>query len=810
LPESVAWLLHPAKEVIGFFGRGWVLRQLETWCADPAAAAVRLVIAPGGYGKTRLARQLCVRVSGWTAWWVTDGGEAGAIDAIASDLAPDRLLVVVDYADARQPAALAGLLVAAASRKHLRVLLLARTAGPWWTSLSASYPAQAALVDGLVVPNNVIALSARVDDREPELIVTAAVGEFAEHLRYAVPHGFRPRRHDPDTPLLRLHAEALLAVLGGSRSANDRYDVLREVLSHEARYWRGCARRAGLALPAHAPRAEALLRQLVGVAALLGARDRAEIDGIVRRVPLAEAIEPTALSDWGDWLTDLYPTEDTGTDAGSLGTLRPDLLAEHLAVDVLRDCTATQLSVIFSGLSIDQATHALTVLGRATQDHHPAASALINSALVTDLETMAYGVLGIARQFPGTFTPRLTEMLTSADLDLDRLRALAEGVHYPSRELGPLALTLTTRIVNQDTQDSTAIRATWRSWHAVWLAGAGRRAEALATSEEAVRLRRELVAGNRDAYLPNLATSVNNHANRLAELGRRVEALEVSEEAVGFYRELVASNRDAYLPDLATAVNNHALRLAESGRRPEALATSDEAVRSRRELVAGNRDAYLPNLATSVSNHANRLAESGRRVEALATSEEAVDFYRELVASNRDAYLPNLATSVNNHALRLAESSRRPEALEVSEEAVRLRRELVAGNRDAYLPDLARSVNNHAARLAESGRRAEALATSEEAVGFYRELVAGNRDGHLPELATSLWMTASVCLTVEGPMDHALEAAQEAVTYLKDLAGENPDAFTDQLLAAAAVLAKVHGVRGEPEAAARVRAQFAE
>ncbi|HEV8562617.1 MAG TPA: hypothetical protein VGR06_40385, partial [Actinophytocola sp.] len=222
LPASVAWLLHPAKEVIGFFGRGWVLQELQSWCADPDMAVVRLVAAPGGYGKTRLARELCARLPGWASWWVKDGGEADAIAAITTGTAPGRVLMVVDYADARDPAAVAGLLVAAAGRAGARVLLLARGAGPWWTSLSASHPAQATLVDALTVPGNVIALPARVDDRPPDQIVAAAVAEFAAHLRYAVPPGFRSRQHDPDTPVLRLHAEALLAVLGGSRSGDDR------------------------------------------------------------------------------------------------------------------------------------------------------------------------------------------------------------------------------------------------------------------------------------------------------------------------------------------------------------------------------------------------------------------------------------------------------------------------------------------------------------------------------------------------------------------------------------------------------------
>jgi len=50
-------------------------------------------------------------------------------------------------------------------------------------------------------------------------------------------------------------------------------------------------------------------------------------------------------------------------------------------------------------------------------------------------------------------------------------------------------------------------------------------------------MRRELVGLNRDAYLPDLATSVDNLANRLAEAGR-LEALEAAQEAANYYREL--------------------------------------------------------------------------------------------------------------------------------------------------------------------------------------------------------------------------------------------------------------------------------
>ena len=61
---------------------------------------------------------------------------------------------------------------------------------------------------------------------------------------------------------------------------------------------------------------------------------------------------------------------------------------------------------------------------------------------------------------------------------------------------------------------------------------------ALVLDDQLVALNRELVQGNRAAYLPNLAMSVNNLAIRLAEAGRRAEGLAAAQEAADLRREL--------------------------------------------------------------------------------------------------------------------------------------------------------------------------------------------------------------------------------------------------------------------------------
>jgi hypothetical protein len=783
LPESVAWLLHPSKEVIDFFGRGWDLRTLRGWCDDPNDSVVRLVTAPGGYGKTRFARRFAADLDGWTSWSVADCDEAAA--EIDAGEAPPRLLAVVDYAETRDPVGLARLLCAAVKGtavrtgddRRVRVLLLARAAGPWWEDLSASYPRQAALIDGLTVPRNVLPLEARVDDRAPAGIVADAAAQFAAHLGRPEPErvgGDRP----PDTPVLRLHAEALLAVLGGP-SGDSRYDVLDEVIAHEARYWRFQARRAGLVPTVRPEPAEAARDRLVGVAALLGADTGEETLGLVRRVPQLAGIDPDEAAAYAGWLAGLYPADAPGR----LGTLQPDLLAETLAVDTLAACTAEQRTTILAGLGPARAARALTVLSRA-HAHRPGVPGLLDAALAADVRVMAVAVIGVARQFPGLLAPRLAALLPTADLASADLRLLAWLVPYPSRELSGVALALTTRIVTDDRLTDPGERARWLTSHAVRLSDAGHRAEALAASAEAVALLRRRADTAADAG--GLAVALLNYGNHLDEEGRRAEALAVSAEAVALLRRLGVSQA----PALAAALSNHTLRLGVAGCRAEALAAGAEAVTLWRRLAAADRGAHLFGLAIALGNHAAQLGIAGQWDEGVAASAEAVALCREAVAANPDGYLPYLAGALSEHSMRLSDLGRGAEALTASVEAVDLRRRLVGDNREAFLPDLATSLANHANRLAEAGRLGDALAASAEAVALRRRLAAENRDAHLPTLAIAV-NNHAVKLAEAGRGEEALGASEEAVALWRELAAADRDAYLPNLATSLSTLARL-------------------
>ncbi|WP_327581985.1 tetratricopeptide repeat protein [Nonomuraea sp. NBC_00507] len=322
--------------------------------------------------------------------------------------------------------------------------------------------------------------------------------------------------------------------------------------------------------------------------------------------------------------------------------------------------------------------------------------------------------------------------------------------------------------------------------HATRLTDGGHPADALAVSEEAVRLCREM------AQPPDLAIALNNHGNRLADVGRFAEAVSAGAEAVRLRRELAEPDGVTYLAELASALNNQAGHLAGADRPGDVPAISEEVVRCYRELAELDPGTYLPDLATSLSNHANSLAEAGRLLEGVAAGEEAVRLHRGLAGSDRTRHLRDLAMALNDLALRLADTGRIAEALPANEEAVRLHRELAELDLDASLPFLAGSLLNFTVHLAQAGRPDEALPVGEESARLYEALMEVDPDAHVFEYAQSLGAYGSV-LVMAG---HHREAVMPLVAAF-GVGQQLPDA--DQTLYPALINDLTVAYRGDPE-----------
>ncbi|WP_406088319.1 hypothetical protein [Streptomyces virginiae] len=805
---SPAALLEARHQTVPFHGRDDLLGELRAWYALGGFGAW-LLHGPGGQGKTRLAHHLAAQLTAdrWAVLWPKANATTDQLAEVRHAARP--LLVVLDYAETRTEQ-LAALIQAAAEHPGttpLKFLLLARTGGDWWrqaataTRLAEDHLASAPTRLLTPLENDPARRADHYRDAARALATALPlVDGLAGHDWPTAAACLPLPRLDQDAygNALTLHMTALADLLDTTQppatdptgdqqdeaARRGAADVEDRLLRHESRYWRQNAAALGLTPGLSLPTMETAL----AAAHLTGAADHEQADRLWQRLPALADQTRDRRNHVTTWLATLYPPTTT---AQPWGALQPDRLAERhigrtldtdptLADHLLHDADQTQTERLLTVYS-RAAAHPVfqgrldTQLTALCTRHHQLGEQIINAAIRAD--------------HPNPLTTALNTTISDPATPLTDLDTLNGQLPTSSRRLATTAVHLTQTLTDRSRVLAEANPDAYLPDLAASLnnlsnrlSALGRSEEGLAAIEEATGHYRVLAEAEPDAYLPDLAASLNNLALRLGEVGRREEGLAAIEEATGQYRVLAEANSDAYLPDLAMALNNLSNRLGEMGRREEGLAAIEEATGIRRVLAEANSDAYLPDLAMALNNLSLRLGEMGRREEGLAAIEEATGIRRVLAEANPDAYLPDLAMALNNLSLRLGEMGRREEGLAAIEEATGIRRVLAEANPDAYLPDLAMALNNLSLRLGEMGRREEGLAAIEEATGQYRVLAEANPDAYLPDLAMAL-NNLSLRLSEAGRREEGLAAIEEATGQYRVLAEANSDAYLPDLAA---------------------------
>jgi hypothetical protein len=488
-----AALLRPDRAIVQFTGRETELDVLRAWCASEDARSVRTIVGAGGVGKTRLALKVA---SEWESrgdeWRRVDAGQEAQAVAAARGVTSGPVLLVVDYAETRTDLEVM-LRAVLADLGPIRVLLVARSLGEWWERLiEKSVPA----IGQLLTQAEPIRLAEQITKKTSEAdLIAGAVPQFARALRCAAPEQVEFELPAHHVPVLVLHTAALVAALrfrddpAASLRVVVAEGVLDELLEHEARYWRRKAAVAGL------PEDGALLKPVVAVAALLGAKDLAEAAELVVRVPDLSDTSQERRRSWARWLYELYPADSEGR----LGSLQPELLAETHTISQL--AAAPDLAqACLRDLPNEQAEHALTVLARGWA-HQDAARQLIAQALRADLAHLALPAAQVALQTRSALSTLLASALQEAPAPLDALIRIANALPYPSVTLAQAHLTAAWRVwraLPPDTEPAAV--AEWSRKTGVVLSQLGRPADAVPVIEEAIALYRKLAQFHRARY----------------------------------------------------------------------------------------------------------------------------------------------------------------------------------------------------------------------------------------------------------------------------------------------------------------------
>ncbi|MFD6936931.1 trypsin-like peptidase domain-containing protein [Streptomyces goshikiensis] len=536
--RSPAALLRADTEAVAFHGRDTELADLHAWCeSGPPSISVRVMTGPGGQGKTRLARHLTDTL-GWRGW-VTGHLRSDLTDDPTPDGTPPDfttlntalpLLLVVDYAETR-PRLLRRLVThLCRSRHRVRLLLLARSDGEWRTGSLQAIPAVRDLLEEApVIPLAPLIPTSR-PTRDRRDAFHRAAGDLARLLplvptlpahdwqsltaELRPPADLHDHRYDN---VLTLQMTALVDLLQhGPRpvDAAPGTPPERTLLKHEDRFWEASAK-----APAHKLDLDAAtLGAAVAVAALCGAGTRDEAVQVITTLPSLPGHQTAAAA---NWLATLYLADGNRY----WGSLQPDRVAEYHASRVLED-GAIPLAALLAAGSPQQQAQTVTVLARAAIAHYNAGRTTNSDRVLHTLDTA----------------------LDTTPLAYQAIQSTTAALPYPSRVTAPLALKLTATLTQANRQLATSAPAAYEpdlaaslSILGIRLSQAGRGAEALEPTEQAVEIRRRLAAGNPAAYEPDLATSLSNLGIRLSQAGPRTEALTVTEEAAEILRRLAAA-----------------------------------------------------------------------------------------------------------------------------------------------------------------------------------------------------------------------------------------------------------------------------
>lgn len=831
-------LLDTRNVVVGFSGRQQERNALSKWRDDKTAGgrAVRLLWGRGGQGKTRLATQWAADsvAQGWDVLTAEHGVARGPGDPkpVAGSLGR---LLLVDYAERWPGMDLDRLLMAdpVTGGGPVRVLLLARAAGPWWEALQHRLGTSGySTCDDTELGPLAGTVAARQAVFDEAVAQFAAVFDLQDTDGLAVAGSLA----DKDYRLaLAVHMAALVAVdarVADREPPRDPRALSAYLLMREEAHWE-LMRRAG--------RVEIVAKEMgrvVTVATLTRPQPWETAEDLLVRACLDG--EPAQRRRMLDDHAFCYPP---AASEHALEPLLPDRLGEDFLAHQLPGggwggpgdpwCAGLPRRLLASADPLapprsaidgqdlpepdetvpDYRRSAWTMLIETSSrwqgvaegylypllEERPGLISEIGSAALTRLADYARPevLTALETAFPehrqvdldagiAAIAARLTQhRLNATDdpakkaelhLDLTRRWRFA-GLYDRALNEADRAVQIGRRLVltsdNPGAVEGLLAYALMAQGSA--LAQLERRGEALVCAEEAVPIVRKLAQENPAAFEPLLASALIQLTEARLDHERHTMALVSAEEAVDILDRLARENRDEWDESLSLALLYLAMASARLGQSERAKAVGNRAIEITRWLVltSDNPITYEPNLAIMLNNFGGALSDMGQYEEALASAEEAVRIFRKLAQENPAAFEPELLKPLSNLCNWLSKLGRNEEALAYADEAVPIVQKLAQTNRAAAEPGLARVLATRGASLWQLGQREEAKADLEAAVNIWQRLVQENPDAFRPHLAAALLplggLLSDLCLIHE-----ARAAAKEAIEIYRRLAGEYP------------------------------------
>ncbi|MDA1361128.1 trypsin-like peptidase domain-containing protein [Glycomyces luteolus] len=780
---------------------GDVLDALTAWCfataPEPASGcdvALRLVTGPAGAGKTRLAAELCRRVSeedpAWRAGFALDDQEA----PWGSHLPQTPLLVVFDYVE--RSAVTAKVIdflkhlerLGERLRFPVRILLISRAAGGWYDQLSDQ---GGTLLQQRLKAQDSPRIALRRGDFGPQ--------ERAAHFRGAYAR-FTNEIDNPidserfidliegaqyDSPLL-VHIAALLAASGSTLPSPDRgglRDRLLGFLLQRERDRRWAAEPA-LSTTNAGPAESDQALHAVAIMTLTGPTIL-EAAEFLKASELWADQSNAARREAAKALARLYPAED-----GRTAPIEPDLVSEHLVAGI-EDLPAVTASLHKMPLNTDHFARMLHLL-TLTHDHYPDAVESAKQMLVHALTRILGGEaeeLSIAEILDQSLA-RLIEIavgqvdrgeeaevanLLSSALkqvsDLDRIAEVAADVeiladHDDGRlaELGQTLYDIKVRY-HREKGDAADLMAALEGAARGYL-GKDRFVEAFNLLYESInlRLQTELFTDRMWAV-----EAMQQLRGQLEDDGLFEESVNAAETLIRVLQATGTDAPSAYAGSLST-LERAARKARREDRLDEARNLLDRTVGLRQELGLIRSSDFLP----AIDEYEKIAAACQERfpLEAMAATMEALRLRQHIGDIEFDAYRRNFERL---DAIYRAIQRVEPEAVEESATLL----QWLATQDHSLRPEVADALEACGSQLWWGWRRQTALIVLSVAVEMRRRMA---RDVPRPDVKLARALAEyGLALWSEGQRVPSLQVLKDAEAHMRAAAGEHPDLWPEAI-----------------------------
>ncbi len=840
-------LLLAQHQVVPFTGREGELTGLHEWLDDQTgpANALRLLHGPGGQGKTRLALKFAAEASrSWTAWQATTHTSQSSATAGKMTLGAigKRVLIIVDYAERWSHDALLALVkdLVARPAERRRVLLVARSAGSWWGSLlhdlrNIGFSPNAVQLDSLS--------GGSTNERRQAYL--AARDSFSEAL--GIPDS-RVEEIPSDLDLsderfglmLTIHMAALVAVYarlgnpcpsrdedGVNQFSSDPETFSTVLLDRERDYWAKLFAVQGEdGIDANTMAQAVYTATLTGRLSYANGQSALDRIGIESNKRLGSILKAHARP---------YPT---GTDEMYLEPLYPDRLGEdflalttpghqrpHTSSDPWTDGAIDRLLTEPAGSGGPAWTHhVLTVfIETAARWPHMANSQLypflrrqpqrmleaggtalaalaslpnVDFAALEAIERCSpdrntdidVGLAALSQRLGNHLLEQTNDPAKRAKIHLNIChRTYNANLHHQGVRHAQEAAHLYRELAAQDPSVYKESLARALDYLGIHLDMTGRPSEALAATQAATDIYRELVRGGRHDLEPTLGRVLANLAGR-DQLDPQ-SRLAIAREAVAIGRHSAAKYPSNANLELAGALENLALAFEVVGDMDAAVVATREAAEIRRKQALRAPEVYKLDLLRVLYNLCRRLDAAHQPEEAFTTIEKVVKLYRGLAASDPASYEINLAKSLNKLGWIATQIGQKEQAIKAFTEAVELYRRPAAAD-PAHITGLAASLNNLGWIASQIDQKVQAIEAFAEAAELYRHPASILPVLYGGRLARSLynWGWAAY---VTGQRDAAIENLEEAATIFARI--KDSDSFDQEI--ALAVSSFLHSIQ---------------